>query len=87
MKKIINGKLYDTQTAELVCDWTQRMYNDLGYVYYALYRSPRGRYFVYSARNGHADLELLTRKKAKKWNESCLLADEYIRVFGTPEEG
>ena len=61
MKKIINGKLYDTKTAELVCDWTQRMYNDLGYVYYALYRSPRGRYFVYSARNGHADLELLTR--------------------------
>ena len=87
MKKIINGKLYDTKTAELVCDWTQRMYNDLGYVYYALDRSPRGRYFVYSARNGRADLELLNKKKKKKWNESCLLADEYIRVFGTPEEG
>lgn len=47
MKRIINGKIYDTQTAELICELRTRFYRrDLPFLETALYRSPQGQYFL-----------------------------------------
>jgi hypothetical protein len=48
MKKIIDGKRYDTDTATLVCDCSPRGFyrNDFRYEDTQLYRTPRGGWFV-----------------------------------------
>lgn len=47
MKKIIGGKKYDTDTAQLVADDDNRFdCNALGYVHEWLYRKRTGEYFI-----------------------------------------
>lgn len=48
MKKIIDGKRYDTETAEWLCDISQPYIsrNDTTFDNTNLYRSPKGQYFV-----------------------------------------
>ena len=53
MRKVIDGKVYDTETAYAICDIPCRFYkNDFGWHDTVLYRSPRGRYFLVG--EGHA---------------------------------
>lgn len=50
MRRIINGKVYDTATADLVCDVTPpgaaQSRTDFHYENTSLYRSPRGQFFL-----------------------------------------
>ena len=89
MKKIINNKLYDTDTAKAV---SSRI--DLGSVegvFYGktLYRKRTGEYFVY--REGYRDMtddiEPLSYDEARCWAEEHLDAGEYEAEFGLPDEG
>ena len=82
MKKIINGKRYDTKTAEL---WGSREYGysgDLDYVCEALYQKRTGEFFLYGvggARSKYAEeismnswscgekIIPLTDDEAKEW--------------------
>ena len=47
MKKVIDGKIYNTETAELLHEWNNGMYgNDLRRCEESLYRTQRGAYFI-----------------------------------------
>lgn len=47
MRKVINGKIYNTDTALEICDLKCNCYcSDFGFHETKLYRTPKGRYFI-----------------------------------------
>ena len=101
MKKIINGKTYNTETAQKVGYWyNSYSYVDFNYCEETLYQKRTGEFFLHgvsgangayaksvgNARCSGANIVPLTESKAKKWAETHLDADEYIAIFGEPEE-
>ena len=102
MKKIINGKRYDTDTATEVGYW-QNMGDtrDFHYICETLYRKRGGEYFLhgeggamthYSQSYGTNSwgfgerIMPLTPKEAQEWAEEHLEADEYEAEFGEAPE-
>ena len=101
-KKIINGKKYDTETAEKVgrrCSGSST--SDFSYWCQTLYRKRTGEFFLYGEggpMTGYArscgdnnwgwgdEIIPLTKKKAKQWAEWNLDGDEYEAIFGEVEE-
>lgn len=73
MKKIINGKMYDTETAKHIGDRNNCE---------ALYQKKTGEFFLYS----ESGITPLSFDEAREWAESKLDADVYIEIFGEPEE-
>ena len=101
MKKIINGKMYNTETAKYLAAWWNGLgCNDFGYVYEDLYKKKTGEFFLhgrgganskYAERYGRcfSDGEAitpLTEEEAREWAEKKLEVEEYIEIFGEPEE-
>ncbi len=101
MKKIINGKRYDTKTARLVGLTTYGIPGDLYYWCEDLYLKKTGEFFIhgqggpmskYSERSGENtwsyghEIRPLSLKEAKKWAEKYLDADAYEKIFGKVEE-
>lgn len=102
MKKIINGKMYNTETAkEMGSHWNGYPRSDFNYCEETLYRKKTGEYFLYgdggaatcysysvgqNCRSGGEDIVPLTEEEAKTWAERSLDADEYIEIFGEVEE-
>ena len=101
MKKIINGRKYDTDTAELVAEWDNGDYGDFDFVREGLYRKRTGEYFLYgrggaqtryalacSATNwgGGEGFAPLAEDEARKWAEEHCDGDEYEQIFGEVEE-
>ncbi len=102
MKKIINGKLYDTDTAKEIGTY----YNgcgagDFNYMYEALYRKKTGEFFLYGSGgamtqysiscgnncwSGSETIIPYTEEEAKEWAEEHINADAYMEAFGTVEE-
>lgn len=98
MKKIINGKLYDTETAKKLGDWDNGLYtNDLNYVCETLYKKRTGEFFLlgeggaatnYSERVGSNDwgygyaIMPMSFDEAQKWAEKHLDAEVYQDIFG-----
>ena len=100
MKKIINGKLYNTSTArrlgmaeggEGFSHWSE-----------VLYQKRTGEFFLYgeggamtkyakalsdNSWSGGEKIIPLTFETARQWAEEHLSADAYAREFGVPEEG
>ena len=102
MKKIIKGKLYDTETAqEIGADGNGYNCSDFNCVLETLYRKRTGEYFLHGeggARSRYASREgnmwrwgqqiiPLTYDEARDWAEEHLTADEYAEAFGMPDEG
>ena len=98
MKKIINGKVYDTATAQCVGEWSNP-YNrrDFNWVEETLYRKRTGEFFIYGEggpRSQYAKevgtrqwasgerIMPLTWDEAREWAEEKLSADEYEQAFG-----
>lgn len=93
MKKIINGKLYNTETAKCVGYWENTpITTDYNYYYQELYLKRTGEYFLYTwnlvpyGYNDQDYIDPLSEYEAKEWVERCLDADDYIDMFGCPEE-
>ena len=101
MKKIINGKVYDTTTAKRVGHWDNGYYtSDFNYCAEELYQKKTGEFFLYgeggalsgyASRSGNSSgygesIEPLTFKAAQKWAEDRLDGDEYCEIFGEPDE-
>lgn len=101
MKKIINGKVYDTDKArELGVDgysnsrdfnhWTERLYQKrTGEFFLYGEGGPMSRYAVTIDQNswsGGEKIMPLTPAKAREWAEEHLNADEYEAIFGLPDE-
>jgi hypothetical protein len=63
MKKIVDGKLYDTQTAESLGEWSDNNFN-----HYSLYRTRKGAYFVLRVdMNNQSHLEPLPKRDEFNW--------------------
>ena len=102
MKKIINGKRYDTDTAIQVAEWESGYPNDFSYFCEQLYRKRTGEYFIFGHGNaaskyaisagnnswaGGSALIPLTYDSAREWGEDHMDADEYEAEFGEVSEG
>lgn len=101
MKKIINGKRYDTETAQLIGSASYSNRTDFHFWSEELYRKKTGECFLYceggpaskygrqieqNAWSGGEKIIPLTLKEAQKWGEEYMNADEYEQVFGKIEE-
>lgn len=102
MKKIINGKRYDTESAtRLASYWNGLSSSDFGFIEETLYRKKTGEFFLhgeggartqYSRRvgqnlwSGGELLMPLTIEDAQTWAEEHLDGDEYEKIFGEVEE-
>lgn len=100
MKKIINGKKYDTETAQMLGEY-DNCRRSFDYKCETLYRKKTGEFFLYG--EGGANTEYskvcgdnswcggeriipLTVENAKKWAETHMTGDEYEKIFGEVEE-
>ena len=101
MKKIIKGKVYDTETAKKCGIWNNGHYtSDFNYCSETLYQKKTGEFFLhgeggamsgYASHNGNSSgwgeqIMPMTYKEASEWAEKRLDGDEYISIFGDPEE-
>ncbi len=101
MKKIINGKMYNTETAKKLGEyWNGKDYRSFGFCTETLYLKKTGEYFLHGKGgamskycsyygNMYCDGEAITpftKVEAKEWAEDHLDADEYEEIFGKVEE-
>lgn len=102
MKKIINGKLYDTDKARELGSWASTWdVRDFHHVIETLYVKRTGEYFLHgvggpaskyarsvgqNSWSGDEKIIPLTVKAAKEWAEEHLSADEYEAIWGLPDE-
>ena len=102
MKKIINGKKYDTDTAkEVGYDNNGLLCSDFSYIEETLYKKKTGEFFL-CGRGGavtkYAECKPgefsrsgeaivpLKEDEAKKWAEDHSTVEEYEKIFGEVEE-
>ena len=101
MRKVINGKVYDTETAEWIADYSYSYHGDFHWYEESLYRTKKGTYFLsgegggmskyaaYSPAGGGysagSDLFLLTEQEARQWVEKYGGVDLYGELFGLEE--
>ena len=102
MKKIINGRMYDTETAKNVQEWDNGIYgNDFRACEETLYKKKNGEYFIYGSggalskysiscgnngSSGSSDIIPLLKDEAKIWMETNGDTDSYIKEFGEVPE-
>lgn len=102
MKKIINGKLYNTETARMIgtwCNGTDR--SDLSWVEETLHQKKTGEFFFHGVGgpntryaqqtddthwSGGEAITLVGYEDARQWAEDHLTADQYQAVFGEVAE-
>lgn len=102
MKKVIKGKLYDTETAKEIGSYEPNPYHsDFGWYCETLYQKRTGEFFLYGDGNaaspysrkcgqnewcGDEKIIPVSYERAREWCEQHLDGDEYISIFGEPEE-
>ena len=102
MRKIINGKAYDTEKATFVAEYDNGQWdNRFNLITETLYRKRTGEYFLHGGggsmthyakscgQNSWSGGELitpLTYDQAKQWTEQHATAEEYEREFGVVED-
>lgn len=97
MRKIINGKAYDTDTATIVGEWDNEVgVTDFTYYHEALYRKRTGEYFIHGEGNAQSKYAVhrygmwgsgeaitpLSYEGARQWAEDKLIAHYYEAEFG-----
>lgn len=102
MKKIINGKKYDTETAKYLASGSGGgSASDFSHYAEELYIKKTGEYFLYGHGgpaskyakycggndwSGGSDITPLTENGARIWCERHCNADKYEEIFGEVEE-
>lgn len=102
MKKVINGKVYDTATAKRLGEYEPNPYrSDFHYFCETLYRKKTGEFFLHGEGNaaskysrscgqnewcGSEKIIPMTYAEAQKWTEEHLDGDDYCEIFGEPDE-
>lgn len=101
MKEIINGKMYNTETAKCVGSDQYLYPGELYYCRETLYRKKNGEYFLHgeggpasqysvevSPNNWSSGKRIIPMDidEAKEWAEKNIDTDEYVAEFGEPEE-
>lgn len=101
MKKIINGKKYDTDSATIVCCYDNGYFsNDFNYCREELYRKKTGEFFIYGEGgansiysksygkyySGGSEIKPITEAEAKEFVAQYGSVEEYEELFGEVEE-
>lgn len=101
MKKVIKGRVYDTDKAKLIGEISFGSYGDATYEAEELYVNKAGAYFLYGhggalskfgkaiavgSISGSSLIKPLTLEEAKEWTEENLDGDTYEETFGEIEE-
>lgn len=97
MKKIIDGLLFDTETAELITEWENHYhYGDSSWCQEKLFKTKKGRYFLYgkggplsiysvpvgnNASGGGEDIRLLSKEEALAWCGEKGIVEEVLGEF------
>lgn len=102
MKKIIDGKKYDTTTATKIYEWSDGYANDFAYIEETLYRKRNGEYFIHgyggamsryatpAGQNSWSDGSMIipvSYDSARDWMEQHADVEDYEREFGEVSEG
>ena len=97
MKKIIEGRLYNTETAKLLGEDSYSNPSDFNYWIESLFQKRTGEFFLYgqgapmsrhapttgqNERSGGAPTQPMTAENARQWAKQHLSADEYESIFG-----
>lgn len=96
MKKIINGKKYNTDTAQRLGEWDNGQYGNFDYEEETLYRKKTGEFFICgsggaaskyacSVREGTASgsqISPISWEEARQWAEDHLDPEKYEEIFG-----
>lgn len=101
MKKIIEGRVYNTETAKFLGSYQHSYRNDFSFYKEELYRTKSGAYFLYGEGGpasryskqvgqnrwtGGEEIRAMSPQGARAWAEEHLDADKYAEIFGEPEE-
>lgn len=101
MKKIINGKRYNTESAELCGSREYGYPGDLNYVSEELYQKRTGEFFLHgegganskyreeismNSWSGGEKIIPLTDEEAREWTEEYLDLEDYEKLFTVTEE-
>lgn len=102
MKKIINGRMYNTETAELVAEyWNGLPTNNFKYVSEELYRKDAGELFLFgkggpltdyavsvgdNCYGGGERIRPMDIDSVKQWLEDTDNTEAYVELFGEPKE-
>lgn len=102
MKKIINNKVYDTETAKELGFWQNTGDSrDFNWICETLYRKKTGEFFLHgeggpmtkyaeavgcNSWSGGARIMPITFAEARAWAEEHLTGDEYEAIFGAVTE-
>jgi hypothetical protein len=101
MKRIIEGKMYNTETAEEIADWDNGLNrSDFGRTQETLYRTKKGAWFLCGrggalsrwsqpSGNGRANgagIETLSEDRALEWCETHKIDADVIAEYFTVEE-
>ena len=102
MRKIVNKKMYNTNTAvEIASCSNDASTSDFNYYEETLYKKKTGEFFLYGEGNaaskysrscgtnnwcGGWAIKPMTNEEAREWMEKYGDVDKYIEVFGEPEE-
>lgn len=102
MKKIINGKVYDTATARKLGEYAPNPnQSDFSYYCETLYLKKTGEFFLHGEGNaaskyskscgqnewcGSEQIQPLTYAEAQAWAEKHLDGEDYCEIFGEPDE-
>lgn len=101
MRKVIEGKLYDTETAMMLGSSSRGNEKSLEHVKETLYRKKGGEYFIHGEGGSCTDyavevddsywlagedIRTMSEESARKWAEENMTAEEYIRAFGDVQE-
>lgn len=91
MKKIINGKLYNTETAKTVISWKLHNRGDFQYASNTLYVTKKGNYFVAGCGGplsewsvSHGNGSYSSGEGLRDISEKT--ARELVAQYGTPED-
>ncbi len=102
MRKVIKGKMYDTDTATLVAERRSGYPSDFDYFTETLYRKRTGEYFIHGHGNAASpyahqaemnrwesgeSIAPMSYEDARSWMEKHAEADEYEAEFGIADEG
>lgn len=98
MRKIIDGKVYDTETAKFLAEFESNFaVNDFNWYMENLYIKKTGEYFLYGKGNGLTSYKKsmsgggwtsgekiipLSEEEAQKWAEENIESKEYEEIFG-----
>lgn len=88
IRKIVNGKMYDTTKAtELAYFWNGKSLDDYDYRYEGLFEKENGeRFFLHQGWNEVRIKPEVSEKQVHEWADKWLDTEDYIKLFGEPAE-